>query len=268
VTPEEEPTGRDAGDLAGDGNEPDEPELDVNLDSLGLPRWFQTVLTVACIVTVPAAIFQFDGRHSGGRDVAAVISWATWAVFVIAIGVSMLRAPSFGQWLRKNPLDVAVLVLSVPLFPLPMQLLRGVWLFRFVRAKGFTRFVFSGQAIRYTIVALVLAVLGGGSLFAGLEHIKVGTGIYWAVTTVTTVGYGDVTPTTAAGRVLAMIVMSVGIVSLGFLTAAASERWMANARKQADAKADTEESIVLDELRQISARLTAIEQRLESTPKS
>jgi len=52
-----------------------------------------------------------------------------------------------------------------------------------------------------------LAVLGGGGLFALTEHVSFTTGVYWAVVTASTVGYGDVTPHNTAGRVVAVIVI-------------------------------------------------------------
>jgi voltage-gated potassium channel len=51
-------------------------------------------------------------------------------------------------------------------------------------------------------------------------------GIWWAVSTMTTVGYGDQFPTTAEGRVLAIVVMLVGIGTLTMLIGAASERFV------------------------------------------
>lgn len=55
----------------------------------------------------------------------------------------------------------------------------------------------------------------GGILFAMAEHYSVGTGLYFAVTTATTVGYGDVTPHNALGRVIAVAIMLTTIPLLG-----------------------------------------------------
>ncbi len=53
----------------------------------------------------------------------------------------------------------------------------------------------------------VLSLLGGAAAFAASQHLSFGTGLYWAITTATTVGYGDVTPKNPAGRAIASAVM-------------------------------------------------------------
>jgi voltage-gated potassium channel Kch len=59
----------------------------------------------------------------------------------------------------------------------------------------------------YTIVAAIAFDLLGAVWFASAEHQSVPTAIYWSVTTATTVGYGDITPHTHLGRVIAVLVM-------------------------------------------------------------
>jgi voltage-gated potassium channel len=67
---------------------------------------------------------------------------------------------------------------------------------------------------RHVVTLLGLAaacVLGGGALFAWTQHIAFTTGLYWAITTATTVGYGDVIPHDPAGRLVASAVMLTAI---------------------------------------------------------
>src|ERR1035437_6708029 len=57
------------------------------------------------------------------------------------------------------------------------------------------------------LAAAVACVLAGAALFAATQHYPLTTGLYWAITTATTVGYGDVLPHNAVGRVIASAVM-------------------------------------------------------------
>ncbi|MCL4495245.1 MAG: ion channel [Firmicutes bacterium] len=70
------------------------------------------------------------------------------------------------------------------------------------------------QILILTILVFVIMFVAAG-LFALTQHVSFFTGIYWAVTTVTTVGYGDVTPHNAAGRVIAMGTMLTAIPLAG-----------------------------------------------------
>ncbi len=64
----------------------------------------------------------------------------------------------------------------------------------------------------YVLLGLAaLAIVGGGLTYAAVEKISIGAGLYWAVTTATTVGYGDVTPHDTGGRVIATVEMLTAI---------------------------------------------------------
>jgi voltage-gated potassium channel Kch len=63
------------------------------------------------------------------------------------------------------------------------------------------------RAALITIASAVAFDLIGAVWFAAVENISVATGLYWSVTTATTVGYGDITPHTHTGRVIAVLVM-------------------------------------------------------------
>jgi voltage-gated potassium channel Kch len=82
------------------------------------------------------------------------------------------------------------------------------------------------------------------------------TGVWFAVETVTTVGYGDIVPTTSAGRVVAMIIMFVGIGFVALLTGFVADRFV-NRERRAEAKDQRGE--ILRELRAISERLDRLE---------
>lgn len=65
----------------------------------------------------------------------------------------------------------------------------------------------SRRAAVVTIASAVAFDLVGALWFAAVENISVASGLYWSVTTATTVGYGDITPHTHTGRLIAVLVM-------------------------------------------------------------
>ena len=88
---------------------------------------------------------------------------------------------------------------------------------------------------------------------------SIGSGLWWAVQTVTTVGYGDRVPETAAGQFLAAVVMLLGIGFVTVITASITGAFVSRTRKE-QATGDT--ALSADQLQDIVARLERIEVHL------
>ena len=88
----------------------------------------------------------------------------------------------------------------------------------------------------------------------------IGDGLWWAIQTVTTVGYGDLVPTSTVGRAVAALVMVVGIGFLTVVTAAITSSFIESARRRIEGTQTDPLSVKLD---QIGARLEVIEAGLK-----
>jgi voltage-gated potassium channel len=107
----------------------------------------------------------------------------------------------------------------------------------------------------------VLVTIAAGVLMWALDHEEfpnVWLGLWWAVQTVTTVGYGDVTPANDIGRVIAALVMLTGIGFLTVVTASITAVFVESARRRF--YADTERA-ERDRHGEIIERLERIEAR-------
>jgi voltage-gated potassium channel len=119
-----------------------------------------------------------------------------------------------------------------------------------------------GAIIVIATVSIVVTV-GAGILMTaadGDNYPSIGSGLWWAIQTTTTVGYGDNVPTTAAGRFVAALVMLFGIGFLTVTTAAITSTFVAQSRVEqmrSDAKAPTAEQV-----RELDGRLERIEAAL------
>ena len=111
--------------------------------------------------------------------------------------------------------------------------------------------------------ATTVTALAAGVLMTVVDqenYPSIGSGLWWAAQTVTTVGYGDNVPVTVLGRFLAVLVMLLGISFLTVITAAITSAFVARARVEqagSDAGPPTAE-----QLREIDKRLERIEAAL------
>jgi voltage-gated potassium channel len=88
------------------------------------------------------------------------------------------------------------------------------------------------------VIATAVVVVGAGvviSLIDSAEYPNVGIGMWWALQTVTTVGYGDVTPTQFAGRLVGAAVMLEGTAFIAIVTAAITSTFVARATRESEA---------------------------------
>jgi len=108
--------------------------------------------------------------------------------------------------------------------------------------RRMTRFLREPPSIRGAAATIVMAttavVIGGGIAIRSIdssEYSSIWVGMWWALQTVTTVGYGDVTPHNPSGRVVASFVMLEGIAFLAIVTAAITSTFVAQATAAHDA---------------------------------
>jgi voltage-gated potassium channel len=109
--------------------------------------------------------------------------------------------------------------------------------------------------VKYGALLAVLTAFAGAQAFAVAENLPDSQALYWALTTMTTVGYGDVTPKTGTGQIIAVTVMLVGFGFVAVLTGAIAQRFIAPA--EAEATMDRRE--LHDRLEALATRLERIE---------
>ena len=119
------------------------------------------------------------------------------------------------------------------------------------------------RAARIIATVTVSVTVIGGLLITLTDPTNfpnIGAGLWWAIQTVTTVGYGDLVPTSEAGRLVAALVMVIGIGFLTVITAAITSTFIEAARRRVEGDATNEISAKLD---RIGARLEVIESGLK-----
>jgi voltage-gated potassium channel len=143
-------------------------------------------------------------------------------LFFLDYFVRLYLAPDRGHWFLRHLLDFAIVTLPLAR---PLRLLRLLVLIEVLqKAVGDA---FRGRIVVYTMSGVVLliytaslAVFDKERYLPGATINSFGKALWWSITTVTTVGYGDVYPVTNTGRVIAVLLMIGGISMVGVVTAA------------------------------------------------
>jgi len=133
--------------------------------------------------------------------------------------------------------------------------------------RRFTKFMNAPPTIRSAVSTIVTATLAvvvvSGVLMRFFDHEEFGNvwlGMWWAIQTVTTVGYGDVTPKAVIGRLVATVVMLQGIAFIAIITAVITSSFVARATRARDAAQAEDE---MTELERIEAGIAELDRKLE-----
>jgi voltage-gated potassium channel Kch len=126
------------------------------------------------------------------------------------------------------------------------------------------------KAMTVIVTATLVSVVAGGVLITLVdpaEFPSVGTGMWWALQTVTTVGYGDVTPENPIGRLVGALFMLEAIAFVAIVTAAITSSFVERAQRERAAETEAAETAGLErvtaQLAEINARIERLQQRLE-----
>jgi voltage-gated potassium channel len=206
-----------------------------------------------------------------GRDLVEGLLTGTWVIFGVDYVVRIVLARDRRRFVRTHLLDLAILLL-----PMLRQLraLRVITVISVLNRQ--LRNDVRGQVVAYVVgtVALVgfvasLAVLDAERTAPDASITTFGEAVWWTITTISTVGYGDRYPVTVEGRIVAGTLMVAGIALLGVVTASIASWFVENLRRTAeDVGEEIEQDVertekqlaeVLAELRTVSARLAELE---------
>jgi voltage-gated potassium channel len=225
---------------------------------------FEPVVLVATLAMIPVLIIQADATSEGWKSFAEIANWLIWAVFAVEIAFVLVVAPRKRAALRAHWLDAAIVIVTLPAYGRLLSSLRLARPLRalviVLRALLAERRLTSANAFRFAALATIFLTVIAGAVQATIDTGDFKTfwdGIWWAVVTVTTVGYGDVYPTTVAGRIVAILLMFTGIGFLAVLTATVASRFVKEERSD-------ETTAITDALARIEAEIVALKARLDA----
>lgn len=187
---------------------------------------------------------------AGAHRLLDAVSWLIWAVFAVDLAVRVRYAERPWHYVLTHPVDVIVVLLPALR---PLRVLRVFSAGHLLVSRGGRLpLLRSTQAVATAAGLLVfiaaLAALDAERDAEGSHMTSLADSLWWAATTVTTVGYGDTFPVTSTGRLVAVALMLVGISLVSVITATVAAWFLAQTRRAAE-----------DQEADLAARLTRLE---------
>jgi len=179
-----------------------------------------TILAVAFLFAFSYPAFN-ETISDSTNHYLSLVQWVCWFAFALDLIYGILKAESKKEYLKRHPLELASVLLP---FLRPLRLMRvisfgSLALQKVAIGRQFAITVKVGiSAVFISYIAAIQITISERTV-EGSNIKNFSDGLWWAVTTVTTVGYGDRYPTTTEGRFLAVLLMITGISLVGVITA-------------------------------------------------
>jgi len=200
-------------------------------------KYYDIIISALAVAAVALIIVDYSEGLTGWK---LWLNRGIYAVFVTDFVTRLMVARKKRHFIRMNIFDLIALIPFHGIFifsvtELADQVLRAMSLakalaFLIRPLKKASRF-FETNGFKYVLIATFIMILGGGFLIQYAEGMSFPDGVWWAFVTAATVGYGDISPNTFYGRVIAMILMLVGIGLLGSVTSTLTSFFMEKRRR-------------------------------------
>jgi len=189
--------------------------------ALGTGRWrvvYETTMIVLALVVVALLPMRDEGP-------VRAVNLAVWGVFVVDYVTRLALSTDRRGFVRRNVVDL-IAILPADFFR-ATRVLRVARLFRVIRAGSIlwrvtrdVRGVLRTNALKWVLAVAAAVILGAAlavwAIEPGIETFP--DALWWSTVTATTVGYGDLSPEHGLARAVAVILMFVGIGTIGMLT--------------------------------------------------
>ena len=194
--------------------------------------------------------------------------WSIWLFFVLEAVVLTSLVKNKLRYLRGNWMNLLIISAGIPLlwggvtYAAALRTLRVLLIFPLLlKTSATVRTVLARNHLGTTLLVALAFTLMSGFLITGIDPIieNVWQGVWWAWVTVATVGYGDIVPQSAAGKVFGTVVILFGLVFFSLLTASFSAYFVS----RGEAEIEEEEIEEINHLTEIERRIEVMEETLQ-----
>ena len=201
-----------------------------------LKSFYDVIITLLAIFSVALVFLDYSSVVNLSTMPWEMVDHIIWGIFTVDYVTRFVLSKEKKKFFKKNIFDlIAILpfneILSIFRISRIFRVARLARLsrlakgFRLFRAFGFLgilkkrldKFLHTNGFI-YVLYTAAAMILASSIAMSYLENKTFGDALWWSIVTTTTVGYGDISPVTPAGRIIAVILMLFGIGLIGMLT--------------------------------------------------
>lgn len=185
---------------------------------------YDIIISTLAVISV---IFILIDSSEHLRHWQLLLNQGIWIIFIIDFVTRYLRAPDKKRFFLQNFGDLFAIIPFHGILPccslakvdLVLRILNLLRIFALLRRplKKATRFL-NTNGFKYILFVTALTILTSGIMIHYAEGMSIEDGIWWAFVTASTVGYGDISPHSFYGRMIAMVLMLLGIGLIGSIT--------------------------------------------------
>ncbi len=185
---------------------------------------YDIVMGILAFIAVFLVLLDLSGGLNGWQR---RLDWFILLIFFIDYVVRFVFAPKKSVFVKSNICDLIAIIpfyTVFRMFKIAALARFSIWAklprafaFLYRPLKKAQRF-FNTNGFKYVVFITTIMIAVGGILIHFAEGMSYSDGIWWAFVTTTTVGYGDISPSTFYGRLIAMVLMLLGIGLLGTIT--------------------------------------------------
>lgn len=204
---------------------------------------YDLFIMILAIISVTIAIA--DMSHSLPYWIIALDN-IIYGIFVIDYFVRFIISKNKKEFFRLNILDL-IAILPFNSILRGLRILKISKLAKLTKLTKLTRFIarssrtfskskkfFNTNGFKYICITAVIAILFSSIAISYVEKMNFIDAIWWSFVTATTVGYGDISPDSNIGRIIAALLMLVGIGLIGSLTSTITSFFIAERKKNVD----------------------------------
>lgn len=239
--------------------------------------WARRLEWPLIFVAILILIDWYNRTSSPGIDDSRVFelsNWMIWGFFTFELGFMLLIVNRPVNYLRGNWMSLVIVLAGVPFLIDIMSFSAGalrslrllLFISIFLRLSGEIRVILARHNLGITLLVAFSFLVLAAFLITGLDpaFTNPSDGFWWALITMTTVGYGDFVPTTLEGRIVGMLLILAGFAIFSILTASFSVFFI---ERDGQESADREIQ-ALERIELLESRLERIDTHLELAVRS